>query len=895
MTNQHEHAGLQQSLASLFGDRVSFQKVERLVYSHDMGVMPEQIRKMINYMPDAVVQPVNKDELIQLCRIAREHSVALIPRGAGTGGFGGAVPTKNGIVVDFCRMRHRMEIHEGEMTVTVDPGVVWEDLQKHLVKHGFSLRLTPSSARAATVAGWVAQGGSGYGSFEYSFFKDNLKEVEVVLPNGEITTFHGPDLSMVYGLCGITGFITSVTLYIRETDMDVVRLAAFASLEDLGRAMVEIKEQEVPLWSATLTTPSFVQLKQNAAQHFVLPQDHYLLTAVYPKKRKAAVESKLEPIIKNNNGQFMSLQLAQEEWDDRFYPMRFKKLGPSLVASEVIVPIDKLVDFAGEIEKKYRGEFALEGTMVGNDRIALLGFMLTDERKAGFPLAYANSLSVIALGEKLGGRVYNIGMYFTDRAETMFDQDTLQRIWTKKKEIDPHGLMNPGKVIPPSMDRNSPIKGLVTAMKAADAAKGLVGLAGKLMLKVQGEDFVSPFSEEITHDTFACALCGYCRNTCSVYDTYPWESRSPRGKYYLLNQIIKGNILLDEEVAAALFQCTTCKRCDFVCQVKSHNAENWLSLRPCFHAAGLENTGLQKVRENVLTVRNFFGVPAEEKIKWLDVPVKDKGKVAFWSGCFANAIMSNMSYYFTRVLDKIGVEFVHFKEREGCCGLYLALGGYMEDFVENVKKNIALFNEAGIETIVLACPGCYATFSENYPHVAKQLGLDFNIKIKHATIYLNELVESGKLKFDQPLDCTVTYHDSCHVGRWFGVYDEPRNVIKAIPGVELKEMEHNREESLCCGLMFAFDYLPGVTDRGMKKLAEAEATGAQYLITNCGGCGSQFNAVCAASGSKVKQVDLAELIAMALSIPTYDQTPTVMKFMQGVAQAMQDSRMFKVG
>lgn len=145
MTSQHEHAGLQQSLASLFGDRVSFQKTERLVYSHDMGIMPEQIRKMINFMPDAVVQPVNKEELIKLYEIARERSVALIPRSAGTSGFGGAVPTKNGIVVDFCRMRDRMEINEKEMTVTVDPGVVWEDLQTYLVKHGFSLRLTPSS------------------------------------------------------------------------------------------------------------------------------------------------------------------------------------------------------------------------------------------------------------------------------------------------------------------------------------------------------------------------------------------------------------------------------------------------------------------------------------------------------------------------------------------------------------------------------------------------------------------------------------------------------------------------------------------------------------------------------------------------------------------------------
>jgi len=152
----------------------------------------------------------------------------------------------------------------------------------------------------------------------------------------------------------------------------------------------------------------------------------------------------------------------------------------------------------------------------------------------------------------------------------------------------------------------------------------------------------------------------------------------------------------------------------------------------------------------------------------------------------------------------------------------------------------------------------------------------------------------GKLKFEKPLPYTVTYHDSCHVGRWFGVYEEPRSVIKAIPGIELKEMEHNRENSLCCGLMLAFDYLPGVAHCGQKKLVEAEATGSQYLVTNCGGCGSQFNATLALANSRVKQMDLSELVARALGIPPVDQTPIVLAFMPKIAEQMKDSKMVKV-
>lgn len=342
--------------------------------------------------------------------------------------------------------------------------------------------------------------------------KITLKEVELVLPNGRIVTLQGRDLDLVYGLCGITGLISSVTLYIREKDNYVVSLASFSNLADVTRALLKIRDQGVPLWSATLSTPSFIQLKQNAAQHFVLPQDRYLLLVVYPHQRKATVEAALAKIITESGGEFLSQRLAQEEWEDRFYPMRFKKLGPSLVASEVLIPIEKLGDLVSEIERRYKGEFALEGTMASRDTIALLGFMLTDERKAGFPLAYANSLTVISLGEKLGGRVYSIGMYFVDRAETMFGREILERVWSWKKELDPQGLMNPGKILPPSLDKASPVKALVAALKAADATKNIVGLAGKLMLKMQGENFTSPFSEELTRDTLACALCGYCRN-----------------------------------------------------------------------------------------------------------------------------------------------------------------------------------------------------------------------------------------------------------------------------------------------------------------------------------------------------------------------------------------------
>lgn len=885
---------LQTMVKGVYGDRARFNKVERMVYSHDMGVLPDQILKLMKVIPDGVVQPVSTDELIQLTKIANELQIPLIPRGAGTSGFGGPVPSNGGIVIDFVRMNHILEIDEENLVVNVESGVVWDDLQKYLKERGYELRLYPSSAKSSTVGGWTAQGGSGYGSYEYGNFGDNIVSVKLVKPDGKEYEHFKDEIDLVYGLCGITGMITEVKLQIKEIDEEVAMLAAFDSLEDVNTALNMFKEMKIQLWSVSFTTPDYISLKQKTTQHAVLPEDRYYITMIYPKVRKIKVESAVKKVISSCNGEVMKESLAKEEWDEKFYPMRFKKLGPTLIASEVVIPINRLSEFVSEVEQKFKGSFALEGTMVNNDHIAILGFMLSDERKLGFPMAYASSLTVLEIAEKFGGRVFTLGLYFADKANQVLGRDKLNKIWAYKQYIDPKGMMNPGKVIPSSLDKNSPTKNILRAMNFANAGKGVISLAGKLINNLQSDNFKSPLNEQITEDTFACALCGYCRNVCTVYDANPWESISPRGKYYLLNQYIKGNIELDEEVSKSLFSCTTCKKCDFVCQIKAHNAHNWMSLRPCFHQGGLENTGLAMVRENVLNTGNFWGVSKEEKFKWLDVPTQDKGKIGYWAGCWANIVMDNKPQNLTRIFNKIGLDFVHFGESETCCGLYLTLGGYMDDFKALVKKNLEMFNEAGIETMVFSCPGCYATFSEFYPVTAEELGVECNIKFRHATYFLSELINSGKLKFEKPVDKTVTYHDSCHVGRWFGHYEEPRNVIKSIPGVELREMEHNKQNALCCGLVSAFDSLPTTSHSGIKRVAEAEETGADYLITNCAGCGSQFNATSCAMNSKIKQKDITDMIAESLGIPVQDPTEKVGNYMKSVAELLKDSGIKKI-
>jgi Fe-S oxidoreductase/FAD/FMN-containing dehydrogenase len=878
-----------EKIQAIFADRARFDRIERIVYSHDMGVVPDQIRALIDHTPDGIVQPKTVDEIVRLAKLCHEENIPMVPRGAGSGAYGGAVPAKAGIVVDFTRMNKIRSIDRQNKVAVVEPGVIWINLENALSENGLALRAYPSSAKSSTVGGWVAQGGSGYGSFEYGECRQNIVSVTMVLPNGQLETLTGDDLEKAYRLCGITGMIVQITVKVREKEEECVALCAFPKLEQAAKFINAISSTHIPLWSLSLATPAYTSLRQKTSGKTLLPEDSYIVTTVFPRSRRAVIEKQITGLVQSYLGKVMSDEVAGEEWADKLYPMRFKKLGPSLVASEAVIPISELAEFVGEIEKKFKGEFALQGTMVGTDKISVQGFMLSDERKLGFPMAYACALQVIDSGEKFGGRVYSLGLYFPDRIQTLFDEKRLSDIWSYKQSVDPRGIMNPGKVVPPSMDKNSPTSKLLTAMRVGEAGSGLIGLAGRLLSKAQSGDFKSPLDEHLTDDVFSCAQCGYCRNVCTVYDPIPWESNSPRGKYYLLNQYIRGKIPMDEELGRALFPCTTCKKCEFVCQIQAKNADHWVALRQVFIDNGLHNTGLEFIRNNVNSTGNFWGAAPDARMQWLDVPTETKGKLAVWSGCWAQTIQDSVSQNVTRILNRLETPFVHFKEREQCCGFYMGLGGYHEDYKNIVKRNLEMFKEAGVETIVTSCPACIAAFRDDYPKLAREMGIDCNVNFRHSAEYLNDLVAEGKLKFTEPVNATATLHDACHIGRWFGIYDEPRNVLKAIPGLEFKEMKSIRENSLCCGLVSAFDSLPSVVANGDKRVQEAVDINADYLVSTCGGCGSQLNATCQRMGTAVKQIDLTMLVAKSLGLPTVDNSEKVGAYMGQAVELLKDS------
>ncbi|MHA1289974.1 MAG: FAD-binding oxidoreductase, partial [Candidatus Thorarchaeota archaeon] len=153
-------------LSEIFGDRLVTAKHELFLSSSDVGSLPKLVGLMMNYNPDAIAQPTSAEEVKALYEFANKEKVPLTPRGAGTSGYGGAIPRKGGIIVDMRRMDKILSVDEENMTVTVEPGVVWTNLQFELNQLGLDVRAYPSSGLSATIGGWIAQGGDGIGSLK---------------------------------------------------------------------------------------------------------------------------------------------------------------------------------------------------------------------------------------------------------------------------------------------------------------------------------------------------------------------------------------------------------------------------------------------------------------------------------------------------------------------------------------------------------------------------------------------------------------------------------------------------------------------------------------------------------------------------------------------------------
>ena len=446
MTGLKKHLVI--TLRDTFGDRVRFDWNERILYSHDVGILPEMTRFLIDIVPDAVVMPKTAEEVAFILETASKSRTAVVPRGGGSGGYGGSLPTKRGIVVDMVLMKDVLEIDTDNKKVSVESGAVIWDIERALNAKGLGLKAYPSSAPAATIGGWVAQGGSGFGSLNYGSINNSVLSLEVVTPDGKIDKYEGDDLDLFIDFEGITGIITKVELEVNDFQEIVPVAASFATSRQLNEAMLMAANNLNP-FTIIFATPEFIKFKQEVLDHKNLPEDKYGVLFAFEKTHYSVLEEKLKDIVMSNGGQIWDDDISCKEWDERFYPLRMKRKGPSVVPSEAVIPLERLGEAVEQMVSLTKDQqMGLEGIVIGNNKVAILAYFLDDERRFMYELGWSNAFTIVRIAKKFGGDIYSTGIWFANEAKRFFGKERYKKMIAFKRKVDHNSIMNPGKIIP---------------------------------------------------------------------------------------------------------------------------------------------------------------------------------------------------------------------------------------------------------------------------------------------------------------------------------------------------------------------------------------------------------------------------------------------------------------
>jgi Fe-S oxidoreductase/FAD/FMN-containing dehydrogenase len=881
-----------------FGNRMTVNKTERVLYGHDIAAIPKLVKPLVgNTTPDAVVQPKNEDELVEIVRWAYGEGIPLTPRGKASSGYGGAIPVKQGLVVDFYQMKDVLDVDEHGLTATVQPGITWEQLDKQLKPHGLTLRLYPTSYPSSSVGGWLAQGGAGIGSYEYGYFRESVVSACVVLPDGQAREFKGDELDLIADAEGITGLISQVTVRVQPLEDLVVVSLACPDAHQAQRLMEAMVEAKLPIWSMIFINPRMAEMKNRAPvmEHYGHPAEErvllpaaYVITLAFRAADSQVVRAALPTLIRPCEAEMLSERIAHHEWEHRFKLMVVKRLGPSLVPAEVIVPLSSLGDVMTEIERKVDQPVVKEGVIIrqgpgGQPEAVILGFIPSDQRKFSYNFVFGLVLTILKIAEKHGGRAYSTGLYFSKRADQVLGKERAARLRQFKAQVDPKGLLNPGKVVGNAL--------MGTALNLAGIFEPLIRPFGNAVITQVGERPTEPvrdIPEDVAWYAYACSQCGYCIDECDQFYGRGWESQSPRGKWYWLREYMEGRANWDQQMVDTFLVCTTCELCNLRCSAALPIEPSWMKLRgqlidekkmmtfPPFEmmAAALKAEG------------DIWAGYRQDRAAWFPKDLEAKhgpahqAKNVYFAGCTASYVENDIGMASVRLLDEAGVDFTYLGEKESCCATPMLVAGKWELFVETMKQNIQAVKDAGADTVISSCPACDMMWRHAYPTWAEKLGIEYGITAKHYSEVLAEKIQAGEFQFPenamQPQ--TVTWHDSCHIGRVSGVYEPPRDLIKAIPNVNFVEMTHHHQNAHCCGSVLTLIKEPDVAaDIGEIRLNEAVEVGAEKVLALCPCCEFQLRVSADKKQVPLEVVDLARFASSALGYEFPDPHPEVRK------------------
>jgi len=381
-----------------------------------------------------------------------------------------------------------------------------------------------------------------------------------------------------------------------------------------------------------------------------------------------------------------------------------------------------------------------------------------------------------------------------------------------------------------------------------------------------------------------------------------FHSYSAGGRLAVVLSLLEGRSSYTDGLLDIVYQCQMDGSCDVACKICRYDMEPLEAMRELRFKLVEEGQLLPQhmpVIDNLRKEDNMMMKPKAERGKWsagLDIKdlATESAEVVFHGGCQLgfDEQLGKVARTAVTLLKNAGVDIgIIMRKDESCCGGRAYDMGYRGEFIKYAESNIEAWTNAGVKTVVTSCSDCYYTFKRLYPDIGSKF------EVLHTVEFIDRLIKEGSIKFTNTIPMTVTYHDPCHLGRlgesyipWEGtekkirgqivvyeprkprnsgangVYEAPREVLKSIPGLELVEMERNREYAWCCGagggVREAYPDFSSWTAR--ERIEEAKSTGAEALVSACPWCERNFIDAVNGNGDKMKVYDIIELVQQAI-------------------------------
>ena len=419
--------------------------------------------------------------------------------------------------------------------------------------------------------------------------------------------------------------------------------------------------------------------------------------------------------------------------------------------------------------------------------------------------------------------------------------------------------------------------------------------------------------EDVRKEMETCRRCSCCKfiplemvngydnvNVCPSIARYDFHTYSAGGRMVFGVALLEERVDYSDKLLEVVYNCQMCGACDVSCKyaMDMEVMEPLYEMRMRCVDEGHTLPSLDAVINSLRKQGTMVPGAQAKRGDWAEgIDVKDitkeKAKVLYHVGCRTSYDQDlwKVARATVSLLKKAGVDFGIAGASEVCCGGRAYQTGYRDDFLRQAEKNLETIKNSGADILVTSCADGYQAFKVLY----EKCGMKPDIEVLHITEYLDRLIKEGKLTPKKLPDMRITYHDPCRLGRlgepyisWegkeipghvrlfdpprefmrgtYGVYEPPRDVLKSIPGLMLSEMDRIKEYTWCCGAGGGVDVSnPDYADwTARQRIAEAESTGSETLVTACPWCEKTFADAIKNSGSNLKVYDIVELLDMAV-------------------------------